>query len=170
MSLDTILALALGLGAVAVGWRIAWSFRPVPPPAPAPAPAELVELCEQRLGQQVHALCRWTHRHAAGPKGRWNGEQRLWMALTSDCLWLLYRDDAGTAIGGVHSQMRRAGLHPVWRQRRVRDDHIGELSWPQAPWFIRGELGGPLAQRLRLIGLLAADQLTLRREVTRAGR
>jgi len=168
MSLETVAAIVVGLGAVALGWRVACAFCADPPPAPAPAPGALVELCEQRLGQQVHALCPWTHRHTAGMKGRWNGERRLWLALTDSDVWLLYRDDAGTAIGGVHSQLRRSGLHPVWRHRRVRDDHIGELSWPEHPWFIRGELGGALPQRLRLIGLLAADQLTLRKEVARA--
>ena len=168
MSLETISAIVLGLGVVAVGWRVGWGFGPEPTPASAPGPARLVELCEQRLGQQVHALCPWTHRHTAGAKGRWNGEQRLWLALTDTGVWLLYRDDAGTPIGGVHRQLRRSGLHPVWRHRRLRDDHIGELSWPEHPWFIRGELGGELAQRLRLIGLLAADQLTLRKEVARA--
>ena len=58
-------------------------------------------------------------------------------------------------------------MHSRWTDHRPRSDHVGELSWPADPWFIAGELHGPRAQRLRLIGLLAGDELGLRHLVTR---
>lgn len=161
----------MAAGAVVLLWLAGWlygAFRADPPPAAHPAPADLVELAEGRLGQQVQAICPWTHQHAIGANGKpWNGEQPLWIALTDQDLWLLYREQKAR-IGGVHSRLPRTGLHPVWRRRRLAGNHIGELCWPDRPWFCRGELDGPVEQRLRLIGLLAADQLTLRREVSRA--
>jgi hypothetical protein len=70
-------------------------------------------------------------------------------------------------IGGVKSRFSRAGLGTRWIDHRDRSHHHGELSWPTTPSFIAGELHGPRAQRLRLIGPLAGDELGVRHLVTR---
>ena len=85
--------------------------------------------------------------------------QRHWV-------WLLHQTSDGD-IGGVKSRFSRTGMHSRWTDHRPRSYHVGELSWPADPWFIAGELHGPRAQRLRLIGLLAADELGVRHLVTR---
>ena len=90
----------------------------------------------------------------------------MWIAVTDTCVWLFHQTSDGN-IGGVKSRFSRTGMHSRWTDRRPRSYHVGELSWPADPWFIAGELHGPRAQRLRLIGLLAADELGLRHLVTR---
>ena len=88
------------------------------------------------------------------------------MAVSDTWVWLLHRTP-NRDIGGVKSRFSRTGVHSRWTDDRRRTVHRGELSWPADPWFIGGELHGPRPQRLRLIGLLAGDELGVRHLVTR---
>jgi hypothetical protein len=134
---------------------------------PASAPDEpLAELANARVGEPVHALARFVLQTQHGPQERWHGEEPLWMAVSDTWVWLLHRTPNGD-IGGVKSRFSRTGMHSRWTDDRRRSVHRGELSWPADPWFIAGELHGPRPQGLRLIGLLAGDELGVRNLVTR---
>ena len=87
------------------------------------------------------------------------------MAVSDTSLWLLHATADGS-IGGVKSRFSRTGVHTRWTQHPARFSHTGELSWPADAWFIAGELHGPYRQRVRLIGLLAADDLGIRQLLT----
>jgi hypothetical protein len=72
-------------------------------------------------------------------------------------------------IGGVKSRLSRTGLHSCWSDHWLRAHYVAELSWPESAWFLVGELHGRRSQRLRLMGLLAGDELGVRELVTRRG-
>jgi hypothetical protein len=135
---------------------------------PADAPDEpLAELVTARVGEPVHVVARFVLQTQHGPQERWHGQEPLWMAVSDTWVWLLYQTHDGN-IGGVKSRFSRAGMHTRWTDDQRRSLHRGELSWPADPWFIAGELQGPRPQRLRLIGLLAGDELGVRHLVTRS--
>ncbi len=136
---------------------------------PADAPEEqLAELVIARLGEPTHAVARFVLQTQHGPRERWHGQESLWMAVSDTWVWLFHQTPDGD-VGGVKSRFSRAGMHTRWTDDRLRSHHRGELSWPADPWFITGELHGPRPQRLRLIGLLAGDELGVRHLVTRTG-
>ena len=141
-----------------------WSRREHPASAPDIRQAEIISA---RLGEPAHALAPFVLRTQHAPHERWHGEEPLWMAVSDDWLWLLHRTVHG-GVGGVKSRFSRGGLHARWDDHRLQSLHVGELSWPAHPWFIAGELHGPRPQRLRLIGLLAGDELGVRHLVTRS--
>lgn len=117
------------------------------------------------MGEPTHALAPFVLRVQHAPHERWHGHEALWMALTATSIWLLHRTPDGS-IGGVKSRFSRTGVHTRWAHHSAHCSHTGELSWPADPWFIAGELHGPSGQRLRLIGLLAADELGVRQLLT----
>jgi hypothetical protein len=119
-----------------------------------------------RVGEPAHAVARFVLQTQHGPDERWHGEEQLWIAVSDTWLWLFHQTPDGD-IGGVKSRFSRGGMQTRWTDQRPRSDHLGELSWPADPWFIAGELHGPRPQRLRLIGLLAGDELGVRHLVTR---
>ncbi len=88
------------------------------------------------------------------------------MATTEQWLWLLHRTPSG-GIGGVKSRLSRTGLYARWSDHRLGGHHVGEFSWPGDASFLVGELHGARSQRLRLMGLLAGDELGVRQLVTR---
>ena len=140
-----------------------WTCHDRPAAAPDEGRAELVTA---RVGEPTHAIARFILQTQHAPHERWHGQEHLWIAVTDTCVWLFHQTSDGN-IGGVKSRFSRTGMHSRWTDHRPRSYHVGELSWPADPWFIAGELHGPRAQRLRLIGLLAADELGLRHLVTR---
>ena len=133
-------------------------------PAFAPDP-QLAGVAWARVGEPVHALAPFVLRVQHAPHERWHGHEALWMAVSDTALWLLHTTADGS-IGGVKSRFSRTGVHTRWAPHPTDRSHTGELSWPADPWFIAGELHGPPDQRLRLIGLLAADELGLRQFLT----
>lgn len=165
LGLATLAALLLASAAYAM-WlrgRGEWDARE----QPASAPEEhLAEIASARLGEPVCAVCRFVLRVQHSPHQRWHGHEPLWIAATDGWLWLLYRTPNG-GIGGVKSKFGRRGLHGRWTAYRLKAHHLGELSWPEDTWFIAGELHGKRPQRLRLIGLLAGDELGVRHLVNR---
>jgi hypothetical protein len=166
LRLGAIAALLLAATSYAV-WsagRGDWTRHDRPAAAPDPQRAELASA---RVGEPTHALASFILHTQHAPDERWHGEEHLWMAVTDAWLWLLHQTRDGE-IGGVKSRFSRAGMHSRWTDHRVCSHHVGELSWPAEPWFIAGELHGARAQRIRLIGLLAGDELGVRDLVTRS--
>jgi hypothetical protein len=167
------LTLRLGAGVAllltAAGYAV-WSARrgePTRHDRPAAAPDQhQAEVVTARVGEPAHAVARFALQTQHGPGERWHGEERLWIAVSDTWLWLFHQTADGD-IGGVKSRFSRAGMHSRWAEHRLRSHHLGELSWPADPWFIAGELHAPRDQRLRLIGLLAGDELGVRHLVTR---
>jgi hypothetical protein len=161
---------ALAVLLLAVGGYLVWlgahgELARLPRPAPSPDPG-LAEIVAARVGEPPAAVCPFCLRLKQTPVEHWRGQERLWVALTSEWLWLLHQTPAG-GIGGVKSRCGRRGLHARWVHRRLRAHHLAELSWPRDAWFMLGELSGNRAQRLRLMGLLAGDELELRGLVER---
>jgi hypothetical protein len=135
---------------------------------PAAAPdARVAEIISARVGEPTHAAAPFMLRTQHTPHERWHGEEPLWMAISDTWLWLLHRTLDG-GVGGVKSRFSRGGLHARWDDHRLQSHHVGEVSWPADLWFIAGELHGTRPQRLRLIGLLAGDELGMRHLVTRS--
>ena len=136
--------------------------------------ARLLEQAESRVGRPLALLCPFTLLAQDLASECWQGRQYLWLGLDEDRLWLLHDAHRHPAqrrnptsgwlprIGGVWDSVPRHGL--VLRARELRGCHQLELSWPQTPRLIVGRVYGPQADRRRLAGLLAADQLTLRAE------
>jgi hypothetical protein len=156
----------LGGGAAYMLWlrhRKGW------PLAHAPADGSnrrLAEIAESRLGEPVEAICPFVMRAQQQPRERWQGETPFWLALSPSWIWLLHRSVDGR-IGGVKARYGRGGLHARYDDRHWHGHHIAELSWPADRWYMTGELHGPRAQRLRFMGLLAADELGIRELVHR---
>lgn len=119
-----------------------------------------------RIGEPVAAAAPFVMRVQQGPGERWAGQELVWIVVSDSALWLLHRGVDDT-VGGVKSRFLREQMHARWIDHRLQSHHVAELSWPADPWFIRGDLQGPRAQRLRLIGLLAGDELGVRHLVTR---
>jgi hypothetical protein len=161
-AIAALLLIAVGHAAWSAHRR-EWARHDRPAHAPDQQRAELVIA---RVGEPVHAIARFVLQTQHGPGERWHGQEPLWIAVSDSWLWLLHRTDNGN-IGGVKSRFSRAGIHTHWTDHRLGSSHLGELSWPADPWFIAGELHGPRDQRLRLIGLLAGDELGVRQLVTR---
>lgn len=141
--------------------------RPTPSIAPAgwrggrlvPGSGSLVEQAEARIGQPIQLLCPFELRAQDRPGERWQGSQRVWIALGEQTLWFLHDATLGR-LGGVWDALPRQGLHILATERSGRHDI--ELSWPLMPRLIIGRLGGPTEDRRRLLGLLAADELGVR--------
>jgi hypothetical protein len=159
-----LIAVALASAASAM-----WSARrgecaPRDRPGPAPDPW-LADVVWARVGEPIHAVAAFVLRVQHAPQERWYGHEALWMAVSDTSIWLLHTTADGS-IGGVKSRFSRTGVHTRWAHHPANCSHAGELSWPADPWFIAGELYGPQDQRLRLIGLLAADELGVRQLLT----
>lgn len=161
-AIAALLLTAFGYAVWSAG-RGEWTHHDRPADAPDQQRAELVTA---RVGEPTHAVARFVLQTQQGPDERWHGQEPLWMAVSDTWVWLLHQTGNGN-IGGVKSRFSRAGMHTRWTDHRLGSRHFGELSWPADPWFIAGELHGPRAQRLRLIGLLAGDELGIRHLVTR---
>ncbi len=158
---------ALLLGAISYALRSARRRESTRHDRPAAAPDEhQAALVSARVGEPTHAVARFDLHTQHAPHQLWHGSEPLWIAVSETWVWLLHQTQAG-GIGGVKSRFSRAGINSRWTERRSRSHHHGELSWPADPWFIAGELHGPRPQRLRLIGLLAGDELGIRHLVTR---
>jgi hypothetical protein len=142
--------------------------------APDREHTRLLEQAESRVGRPLALLCPFTLLAQDLAAQRWQGRQYLWLGLDEDRLWLLHdahrhptQGRSPTSgwvprIGGVWDAGPRHGL--VLGARELRGCHQLDLSWPQTPRLIAGRVYGPRADRCRLAGLLAADQLTLRAE------
>jgi hypothetical protein len=150
--------LAISLAAIALLFRSATRARSLPTPAglrarpPAAAAASLLEQAQGRIGQPIQALCPFELRAQDRPGERWQGSQRMWVALGHQTLWFLH-DATLVRLGGVWDALPRQGLHILAAERR--DRHDVELSWPLMPRLLIGSLGGPAGDRRRLLGLLA---------------
>jgi hypothetical protein len=165
LRLGSATALLLGVAAYATWLGARGDRRHGERPAAAPDP-QLADVISARVGEPTHAAVPFVLRTQHAPQERWHGEEALWIAVSDTWIWLLNRGLDGS-VGGVKSRFSRAGLHARWIPDRHHSQHLAELSWPADPWFIAGDLHGACAQRLRLIGLLAADELGLRHLVTR---
>jgi len=137
-------------------WRL-------PPPRRQPPVRTVKEQAEARVGEPLHVVCPLEMLAQDRPGERWQGNQRLWIALGEQTIWFLHDATLGR-LGGVWDALPRQGLH-IAAQEQARQ-HDVELSWPQHARLIIGTLDGPREHRTRLLGLLAADELGLREILT----
>ena len=163
--------------------HLAWPQRPA---HPIPArrhgrPPALPRAGAAAPGRNPHRLPTRTpaavHHVRPGPSGqrpRRTLERRArdGLALDPQHVWILHGRHRPTAtrdpqirwalrnapeIGSVWDKLPRRGL--TARRRARRGFHDLELSWPRELRLITGRLHGPRAQRDRVVGQLAADEL-----------
>jgi hypothetical protein len=121
-------------------------------------------MCEQRLGQIVHAAATLDLRRFSCPAGSLKPRkaERMVVALTDEEVWLLelrYRV-MGFMVGVPLCQLPRRVLVANWRRRRFRWPAAwqAEFCWPYQAVFIEGDLVDA-EDAERIMGLLTADEL-----------